>query len=65
VLVNNTGGGGGWGDPYKRRPQLVVDDRNGLVSVGAAAADYGVGVDPATFEIDEALTAKRRTHGDA
>jgi N-methylhydantoinase B len=50
VLVNNTGGGGGYGDPLERDPAAVAADvRNGFVSVGAALRDYGVVVDPATF----------------
>jgi N-methylhydantoinase B len=45
-----TTGGGGWGDPLLRDPELVARDvRWGKVSVAAAAADYGVilaGPDP-------------------
>ncbi|MTD15565.1 hydantoinase B/oxoprolinase family protein [Nakamurella sp. YIM 132087] len=63
VLVNNTGGGGGYGDPLDREPERVAADvRNGFVSVGAAAADYGVVVDPETFAADlTATTALRGT----
>jgi N-methylhydantoinase B len=51
VLVNNTGGGGGYGDPLARDPAAVAADvRNGFVSVSSALRDYGVVVDPATFE---------------
>ncbi|MFI6074133.1 hydantoinase B/oxoprolinase family protein [Actinoplanes sp. NPDC051343] len=51
VLVNNTGGGGGYGDPLARDPSAVASDvRNGFVSVAAALRDYGVVVDPETFE---------------
>ncbi|HEY0532680.1 MAG TPA: hydantoinase B/oxoprolinase family protein [Actinoplanes sp.] len=51
VLVNNTGGGGGYGDPLSRDPARVgADVRNGFVSVDAALRDYGVVVDPVTFE---------------
>jgi N-methylhydantoinase B len=61
VLVNNTGGGGGYGDPFEREPALVARDvRNGFVSVGAAEREYGVVVDPVTFAVDEAATADRR-----
>ncbi|RZU11405.1 N-methylhydantoinase B [Kribbella rubisoli] len=61
VLVNNTGGGGGYGDPLKRDPGRVATDvRNGFVSVGAAEREYGVVVDSSTFEIDEAATARLR-----
>ena len=62
VLVNNTGGGGGYGSALEREPERVaVDVRNGFVSVGAAEREYGVVVDPATFAVDEAATAQRRS----
>ena len=58
VLANNTGGGGGWGNPFERDPALVAKDvRNGFVSVEAAERDYGVAVDPVTFTVDTARTA--------
>ena len=61
VLANNTGGGGGWGNPFERDPALVAKDvRNGFVSVEAAEQDYGVAVDPATFSVDTARTATLR-----
>ena len=61
VLVNNTGGGGGYGDPFQREPERVAHDvRNGFVSVGAAAREYGVVVDPVTFAVDETATARLR-----
>ncbi len=61
VLANNTGGGGGWGNPFERDPALVAKDvRNGFVSVEAAERDYGVAVDPVTFSVDNARTATLR-----
>ncbi len=65
VLVNNTGGGGGWGNPFERDPARVAHDvRNGFVSLEAAERDYGVAVDPDTFAVDEVRTAARRgAHG--
>ncbi|MFF0267043.1 hydantoinase B/oxoprolinase family protein [Kribbella sp. NPDC004536] len=61
VLVNNTGGGGGYGDPFERDPERVAADvRNGFVSVAAAEREYGVLVDPATFEVDATATARLR-----
>jgi N-methylhydantoinase B len=61
VLVNNTGGGGGYGDPLAREPwRVAADVRNGFVSVAAAAREYGVVVDPATLEVDGAATADLR-----
>ena len=35
---------------------MAKDVRNGFVSVEAAAADYGVVVDPSTFAVDEEAT---------
>lgn len=56
VLVNQTGGGGGYGDPCRRDPAAVANDvRNGFVSRGAAERDYGVVVG-SNFSIDEAAT---------
>jgi N-methylhydantoinase B len=61
VLVNNTGGGGGYGNPFEREPHRVAADvRNGFVSLEAAHREYGVVVDPSTYEVDEAATARLR-----
>jgi N-methylhydantoinase B len=61
VLVNNTGGGGGYGHPFRRNPARVADDvRNGFVSIEAAERDYGVSLDPRTFEVDTAGTERIR-----
>jgi N-methylhydantoinase B len=63
--VNN--GGGGWGDPFRRDPELVKRDvRDGYVTVEGAARDYGVAVagdpeyDPEGLAVDEAETARLR-----
>ncbi len=38
-----SGGGGGWGDPYQRDPELVLEDvRNELISREQAAEAYAV-----------------------
>ncbi|MDO4683342.1 MAG: hydantoinase B/oxoprolinase family protein [Lautropia sp.] len=43
-------GGGGWGKPFEREIERVVDDvRNGYVSVEAARVEYGVEVNPADW----------------
>jgi N-methylhydantoinase B len=43
LLRLRTTGGGGWGDPYEREPELVLHDVvRGLVSEAAAERDYGV-----------------------
>jgi N-methylhydantoinase B len=56
-----SGGGGGYGAPHEREPALVAEDvRQGYVSIKAAAELYGVVIDPDTFAIDLAATAKLR-----
>jgi N-methylhydantoinase B len=54
-------GGGGYGSPLDRDPQRVLDDvRNGHVSLQQAEACYGVIINPTTWEIDTAATARCR-----
>jgi N-methylhydantoinase B len=56
-----TAGGGGWGDPLQRDPELVRQDLvEGFVSMESAARDYGVVIDPQTLEVDDAATADLR-----
>ncbi len=56
-----TAGGGGYGPPFLRDPQLVRDDvLNGFVSLDRARTDYGVSLDPLRFEIDLKETEQRR-----
>lgn len=61
TITNLTGGGGGWGNPFERDVEKVVEDvKQGFVSSAAALADYGVAVDPITLEVDDAATAQLR-----
>lgn len=55
-------GGGGYFDPLERDPEAVRRDvLDGLVSLAAAERDYGVVLDPDTFEIEiEATRAARQ-----
>ncbi len=54
-------GGGGFWEPFTRDPELVLDDvLDGFVSLESARVDYGVVIDPATLQIDQAATAARR-----
>lgn len=58
-------GGGGYGDPKLRDASAVLSDvLDGLVSVEAAARDYGVAIDPLSMRIDEARTAEHRAQPD-
>jgi N-methylhydantoinase B len=59
LLYFNTWGGGGWGDPYERDPELVkADVDRGLVTAGGAKR-YGV-VFGADGTVDEQATGKLR-----
>jgi N-methylhydantoinase B len=61
VISHQTAGGGGYGEPLERDPQMVLADvRNGYISLEAARADYGVAVNPIQWAIDEGETARLR-----
>jgi N-methylhydantoinase B len=63
VFRLDTPGGGGFGDPLARDPELVVQDvREGYVSIGSAAADYGVVLQRQgnAWLLDGSATAARR-----
>jgi len=61
VYVQEAGGGGGYGDPRERPSALVAREvKDGVISVAAARAQYGVAVDPKTFAVDDAETQKLR-----
>lgn len=52
VLFQQAGGGGGYGDPRLRDPaQVAREAKNGIISTEQAKKDYGVVVDPKTFEV--------------
>jgi len=55
------GGGGGYGDPFQRPVEKVLKDaRNGFVSIEKAKEDYGVVIDPLTYQINEEETRRLR-----
>lgn len=57
-----TPGGGGYGDPFEREPELVLRDvHRGLVSTEAARRDYGVVIHDDTLD-REATARLRRDH---
>jgi N-methylhydantoinase B/oxoprolinase/acetone carboxylase alpha subunit len=63
AFVFESGGGGGWGNPFERDPDLVLADvRNEIVSRQQAADIYGVVITEAS-ELDRDATAARRTRG--
>lgn len=71
----NPAGGGGYGDPFTRAPEQVLQDVvNGYVSLAAAARDYGVAIRyhgdeaqlvrlPEHYTIDGAMTEQLRRRG--
>jgi N-methylhydantoinase B len=64
-LVYDFGGGGGWGDPFLRDPQAVLDDVwDEYVSVEAAEHEYGVvitgSLEAMDLAVDETATAQLR-----
>jgi N-methylhydantoinase B len=56
-----TGGGGGYGDPLERDPEMVLADvLDHKVSAKAAAEIYGVVLDTGGTHVDNAATSERR-----
>jgi N-methylhydantoinase B len=61
VFGSIASGGGGHGDPFERPIEKVREDvRNEFVSLERARRDYGVVIDPGTFEVDIEATSKLR-----
>jgi N-methylhydantoinase B len=62
IFRHVSAGGGGFGRPFDRAPQAVLDDvREGKVSVTAAREQYGVAIDARTLRIDEVRTRALRS----
>jgi len=61
VVTIDAPGGGGYGNPSEREPQIVLHDViEGYVSIEEAKSEYGVVIDPTTFEIDTEKTDRLR-----
>ncbi|WP_235817483.1 hydantoinase B/oxoprolinase family protein [Gracilibacillus timonensis] len=61
IIQFHRAGGGGWGDPLERDPELVLEDvKNGLVSITAAAETYGVAIFAEDLTIDDEKTKQLR-----
>lgn len=59
-------GGGGYGDPFAREPQRVMEDvRAGKVTVAAAKRDYGVAIGAKDLKLSARRTAKLRDRNPA
>lgn len=59
LLYFNTWGGGGWGDPLKRDPELVMADVNRNLATAKGARNYGVVIRKG--KVDKAATKKLRS----
>jgi N-methylhydantoinase B len=54
-------GGGGWGDPLDRDPELVrIDVQNEIISFKSAEKIYGVIVSRDDYQIDSDATSRLR-----
>ncbi len=63
VIIQHFGGGGGYGDPLDRDPDLVANDvRNQATSREAAERIYRVVFNPKTLGVDREATEKARNH---
>jgi N-methylhydantoinase B len=62
VIAIDAPGGGGYGNPHERDPEMVASDvMEGYVSLESARTDYGVAMKPKTNEVDEQETKKLRS----
>jgi N-methylhydantoinase B len=56
-VIMDLSGGGGYGNPLERSPEMVLKDViEGYVSIENAREDYGVVINPEAMEIDEEST---------
>jgi len=61
IFIVRTPGGGGYGKPFERNPELVfLDVVNGLVSPESARKDYGVVIDLKNMKVDWKYTKRLR-----
>jgi N-methylhydantoinase B len=61
IVSIRSGGGGGWGDPSQRNPELVLNDvRDGLITPEQAYKIYKVFIDPSELKIDWEATERAR-----
>jgi N-methylhydantoinase B len=61
VVVIDAAGGGGYGNPLERDPEMVVSDViEGYVSLEKAREEYGVVIDSKTLKIDTEATKRLR-----
>ncbi len=62
VVIIDAAGGGGYGDPLERDPEMVERDvLEGYVTLERAREDYGVIIDPETLKVNWEATQNLRT----
>jgi len=61
TIIIDAPGGGGYGNPFERDPEMVLSDViEGYVSLESAGKDYGVAINPATNTLNAEETKKLR-----
>lgn len=61
VVILDTAGGGGYGDPFEREPELVLRDYiEGYITLEGAREDYGVVIDTDKKTVDIEATEELR-----
>jgi N-methylhydantoinase B len=61
IMRQVAGGGGGYGDAYRRPAEQVVKEvRNGTLSLKSAKEDYGMVIDPTTLDMNRSATERLR-----
>jgi N-methylhydantoinase B len=61
VVIMDAAGGGGYGNPLERDPELIENDVvDGYISLESARNDYGVVINPDTMNINVDATEKLR-----
>ena len=64
VVTIDAPGGGGYGNPLEREPEMVASDViEGYVSLESARVDYGVAINATTLEVDWSETSRLRKIG--
>jgi N-methylhydantoinase B len=61
VVTIDAAGGGGYGNPLEREPEMIERDvMEGYVSLEKAGIEYRVAIDPKTMKVDQVATGKLR-----
>jgi N-methylhydantoinase B len=61
TIIIDAPGGGGYGNPFERDPEMVLSDViEGYISLESAGKDYGVAINPATNTLNAEETKKLR-----